>query len=133
MTIVSDRQLHVAVGGFGAIGRRVAQALDSGIPGLRLAAISARDTAKAKQGMSSFAHPVPIVPLKDLAAFADIVVDAAPADALREGPSPLCVPVGGSLSSASGRFCRAAISSNLRDGMARRSSCRAARCSAWTP
>jgi len=88
VTIVSDRQLHVAVGGFGAIGRRVAQALDSGIPGLRLAAISARDTANAKQRMSSFAHPVPIVPLKDLAAFADIVVDAAPADALREMAEP---------------------------------------------
>ena len=88
MTVLSDRQLNVAVGGFGAIGRRVAQALDSGIPGLRLAAISARDAAKAKQGMSSFAYPVPILSLKDLAAIADIVVDAAPANALREMAEP---------------------------------------------
>jgi hypothetical protein len=66
----------------------VAQALDSGIPGLRLAAVSARDAAKAKQGMSSFAYPVPILSLKDLAAIADIVVDAAPANALREIAEP---------------------------------------------
>jgi aspartate dehydrogenase len=88
MTVLSDRRLNVAVGGFGAIGRRVAQALDSGIPGLRLAAVSARDAAKAKQGMSSFAYPVPILSLKDLAAIADIVVDAAPANALREMAEP---------------------------------------------
>jgi aspartate dehydrogenase len=88
MTVLSNRRLNVAVGGFGAIGRRVAQALDSGIPGLRLAAVSARDAAKAKQGMSSFAYPVPILSLKDLAAIADIVVDAAPANALREMAEP---------------------------------------------
>jgi aspartate dehydrogenase len=88
VTVLSSEQLNVAVGGFGAIGRRVAQALDSGIPGLRLAAVSARDIGKAKQGMSAFCKQVPILPLKDLAAVADIVVDAAPAPALRELAEP---------------------------------------------
>jgi aspartate dehydrogenase len=83
-----DRQFRVAVGGFGAIGQRVARALDSGMPGLVLSAISARDTAKAKQGMRSFAQHVPILPLKELAEVADIVVDAAPADALRAMAEP---------------------------------------------
>jgi aspartate dehydrogenase len=88
VSAASDRELHVAVGGFGAIGQRVAQALDIGIPGLRLTAISARDSAKAKQGMSAFVRPVPVLPLKDLAAVADIVVDAAPAEVLREMAVP---------------------------------------------
>ena len=41
-------ELAVAIGSVGAIGRKVAAKLDEGIPGLRLAAVSARDAAKAK-------------------------------------------------------------------------------------
>jgi aspartate dehydrogenase len=83
-----EHALRVGIGGFGAIGLRVAQELDRGISGLRLVAISARDVAKAEQKMTSFARPVPVVPLQDLAAVADIVVDAAPADALRTMAEP---------------------------------------------
>ena len=100
---------------------------------MRLAAISARDTAKAKQGMSSFAYPVPILSLKDLAAFADIVVDAAPADALREMAEPALRAGRRLIVISVGALLQAAISSNLRDGMAGRSSCQAARCSGWMP
>ena len=88
VTVLPEQELKVGIGGFGAIGRRVAQALDAGIPGLRLAAVSARDIAKAEQGMRAFTRPVPIVPLHDLAAASDIVIDAAPAAALRDMAEP---------------------------------------------
>lgn len=88
MNALPEQELSVGIGGFGAIGRRVAQALDRGIPGLRLAAVSARDIAKANQGMASFSRPIPVVPLQDLAAVSDIVVDAAPAQALRAMAEP---------------------------------------------
>ena len=88
MAVLPEGELTVAVGGVGANGRPVAQAHDHGIPGLRLAAVSARDIEKAKRGMSAFSRPVPVLPLKALADVADVVVDAAPAPALRELAEP---------------------------------------------
>jgi aspartate dehydrogenase len=79
---------RVAIAGFGAIGKPVAAALDRGMPGLELAAVSARDSARAEQAMAGFAHPVPVLPLADLAAAADIVVECAPAAHLREIAEP---------------------------------------------
>src|SRR5206468_2579393 len=70
---------RVAIAGFGAIGRVVAEALDRGIDGLALASVSARDTARAERAMAGLAHPVPVVPLARLADAADIVVECAPA------------------------------------------------------
>jgi aspartate dehydrogenase len=78
----------VAIAGFGAIGKVVAEALDRGIDGLSLAAVSARDTARAEGGMAGFAHRVPVVPLARLADAADIVVECAPAILLREIAEP---------------------------------------------
>ena len=71
--------LSVGIGGFGAIGAVLAARLDAGIPGLELAAISERDSEKARLGMAGFARPVPVVPLEELAEHADIVVECAPA------------------------------------------------------
>jgi aspartate dehydrogenase len=76
--------LSVAIGGFGAIGRVVAQHLDPGIEGLALAAVSARDLARAKARIASFSNPVPVVPLATLWKHADLVVECAPAAVLRE-------------------------------------------------
>jgi aspartate dehydrogenase len=75
--------LRVALGGFGAIGGAVARRLDRGLPGLRLAAVSARDVARAKAKMTDFAHPVPVVALEALADLAEIVVECAPAAVFR--------------------------------------------------
>lgn len=83
-----ERPLRVAVGGFGAIGRVVAQRLDRGIEGLKLAAVSARDGARAAAAMADFAHPAPVVPLARLWEEADIVVECAPAAVLRELAEP---------------------------------------------
>lgn len=83
-----DKDWRVAVGGFGAIGKAVARALDRGIDGLSLAAISARDVSRAEMKIASFARPVPVLPLKDLADYGDIVVECAPAALLCEVAEP---------------------------------------------
>ena len=80
--------LRVAVGGFGAIGKVVAEALDQGIEGLSLAAVSARDTVRAEAAVAAFATPVPVLPLDRLWENADIVVECAPAAHLRDLAEP---------------------------------------------
>ena len=81
-------ELRVAVGGFGAIGKVVAERLDRGIEGLKLAAVSARDLGRADAATAGFAHSVPVVPLARLWEDADIVVECAPAHLLREIAEP---------------------------------------------
>ncbi|MEQ8395306.1 aspartate dehydrogenase [Thalassobaculum sp.] len=77
--------LTVGIGGLGAIGLAVAKALDEGrIEGLRLAAVSARDTAKAHRTVDSFRTPVPVVALPELAELAEVVVECAPAAVFTE-------------------------------------------------
>jgi aspartate dehydrogenase len=80
--------LQVAIGGFGAIGKVVAQHLDRGVDGLALAAVSARDVARAVAAMADFARPAPVVPLGQLWEHADILVECAPAALLRELAQP---------------------------------------------
>ena len=87
-----QNRLRIAVAGFGAIGKVVAEHIDpklhGGIDGLELAAVSARDTARAERAMAGFAQPVPVVPLARLGEDADIVVECAPASVLREIAEP---------------------------------------------
>lgn len=82
------RELKVAVGGFGAIGQKVAARLDEGIPGLRLAAVSARNVGRAEAVVAGFRRPVPVVALGELAALADIVVECAPAEVFMQVAEP---------------------------------------------
>src|SRR5947207_3708306 len=79
---------RVAIAGFGAIGKVVAQALDRGIEGMILVAVSARDTARAEAAIADFARQVPVLPLARLWEEADIVVECAPAAVLREIAEP---------------------------------------------
>ncbi|MSP03782.1 MAG: aspartate dehydrogenase [Acetobacteraceae bacterium] len=68
----------VAIGGLGAIGLKLARALDVGVDGLRLIAIAARDQEKAAASLADFQNPPRLTNPSGLAA-ADIVVEAAPA------------------------------------------------------
>ena len=81
-------ELRVGLGGFGAIGGELARRLDRGLPGLRLAAVSARDTARAERRIAGLGTPVPVVPLAELAGIADVVVECAPAAVFREVADP---------------------------------------------
>jgi aspartate dehydrogenase len=95
-------ELDVAIGGFGAIGKKVAARLDEGLPGLRLAAVSARDAARAQAVVAKFRRPVPVVALGELPGHADVVVECAPAEvflqvaepALRAGKTLVVISVG---------------------------------------
>ena len=71
--------LRVAIGGLGAIGLAVAEALDEGIEGLELSAVSARDRDRAATRLASLRRQVSVVGLADLAETADIVIECAPA------------------------------------------------------
>ena len=82
------RRLRVGVGGLGAIGLKVAAALDQGIDGLELAAVSARDHDKAARKLEGFHHPVPVVALGALAERAEVVVECAPAGVFAEVAEP---------------------------------------------
>src|SRR5258707_3336366 len=79
---------RLAIAGFGAIGKIVAEHVDRGIDGLSLAAVSARDTARAEAAMVALTRPVPVLPLARLGEVADIVVECAPAAVLREIAEP---------------------------------------------
>ncbi|MSO76591.1 MAG: aspartate dehydrogenase [Alphaproteobacteria bacterium] len=76
--------MTVGIGGLGAIGLAVATALDRGVDGLNLVAVSARDKAVAAAKMAAFRTAVPVVGLSELAGLADIVVECVPAAAFAE-------------------------------------------------
>jgi aspartate dehydrogenase len=81
--------LRIAVAGLGAIGLKVAEALDRGIPGCTLAAVSASDRSKALERLSHLRRSIPVVALDKLEPLADIVVECAPATLLPAIAEPL--------------------------------------------
>jgi aspartate dehydrogenase len=74
--------LRIAIAGLGAIGLKIAEALDRGIPGCALAAVSASDHGKAAARLAYLAHPPPIVAIDELEPLADLVIECAPANLL---------------------------------------------------
>lgn len=96
----SPRQHSVAVAGLGSVGMRVARALDAGIPGLRLTAVSAHGIDRARQRTSDFAHPPKVVELEALVGEADIVVECLPPAEFRSIAEPVLAG-GGTLVAAS--------------------------------
>src|SRR4051794_7700504 len=71
--------LRVAIAGLGAVGQKIAEALDAGVPGCELVAVSANDRKKAQERISHLKSSVPVVAIEDLEPIADIVVECAPA------------------------------------------------------
>ena len=71
------RPLTVGVVGLGAIGRRVCQALDDGLPGVTLAAATARDRSRAETFLKSLSTPVTFMSLDELIAASEVVVEAS--------------------------------------------------------
>ncbi|MEC9369349.1 MAG: aspartate dehydrogenase [Pseudomonadota bacterium] len=71
----------IAVAGLGAIGADVVRCIAAGdIPAARLAAVSARDLATVPQRIAALgAANVPALPIEELAAHADVVVECLPA------------------------------------------------------
>ena len=68
---------NVGVVGLGGIGRQVCPALDDGIPAFGLAAWLARDTERGRRFLGGVRSSTPVLPLDDLVAVSDIVVEAS--------------------------------------------------------
>jgi aspartate dehydrogenase len=81
-------QRGVAIVGLGAIGKKVAEALDQGIEGLRLTGVSAQHPEKHHNWLSSLKTPPAVLPIEELAGVADIVIECAPARLLRSIVAP---------------------------------------------
>ena len=75
---------RTAVAGLGAVGMPVVRALAAGIDGLELAAVSARDLARARERMAGVAPGIPVVPATELADRADVIVECVPKAAFAE-------------------------------------------------
>jgi aspartate dehydrogenase len=80
--------LRIAVAGLGAVGLKLAEALDKGIPGCVLTAVSANDRSKAAERLSHLDRAVPVVAIEELEPLADLVVECAPAKLLPEIAEP---------------------------------------------
>lgn len=70
---------RIAIAGMGAIGLEIANALNDGIAGCELTAVSAKNLDKARGAVAAFRKPVHVVPIEQLEALADIVIECAPA------------------------------------------------------
>jgi aspartate dehydrogenase len=78
---------RVAIAGLGAIGVELATRL-AAVPGVELAAVSARDEHRAAEKLRSLGIDAPVVPLGELEPLADLVVECAPAALLPEIATP---------------------------------------------
>ena len=75
----------IGIVGCGTIGRKMAVELDrESVQGASLVALNSRDMAKAAKFANSLRNPPQMLPLHDLVAISDLVVEAATGDALDE-------------------------------------------------
>src|SRR3954469_23385172 len=74
----SRPELRIAVAGLGAIGTKVVEALDRGIDGLVLTAVSVQNPEKHRSRLAGLTRPPAVLPIEALADVADIVVECAP-------------------------------------------------------
>jgi aspartate dehydrogenase len=81
-------ELRVAVVGLGAIGRAVVEALDRGIDGMILTAVSANHPAKHRAFLATLSREPPVLHIEGLWEVADIVIECAPAALLRSIVAP---------------------------------------------
>jgi aspartate dehydrogenase len=84
-----DKSMKVAIAGMGAIGRKIAKALDDGIPGMALEAVAVGNPQKASEFLTGLRRPPRVLALNALAQHADIVIESAPAAFLRELAEPV--------------------------------------------
>jgi aspartate dehydrogenase len=80
--------LRVAIAGLGPIGKRVAEALDRGIDGLALVAVSAQNPDKHRSWLATLTRAPAILPVEGLSEAADMVIECAPSKLLRSIVAP---------------------------------------------
>lgn len=85
----AEQDLRVAVAGLGPIGKRLVKALDDGMEGLVLSAVSVQTAEKHSKWLSNLKSVPAIVPIDALADTADIVVECAPSHLVRSIVEPV--------------------------------------------
>jgi aspartate dehydrogenase len=85
---ISTGDLRVAVVGLGPIGIKVVEALDQGIDGLVLVAVSVQNPAKHRNFLSGLKTVPAVLPIDALAAIADVVIECAPSKLVRSIVAP---------------------------------------------
>jgi aspartate dehydrogenase len=84
----SRADLRVAVVGLGPIGMKVVEALDRGIDGMVLAAVSVQNPAKHRSWLAGLTTPPAILPIEALCDVADMVIECAPSKLVRSIVAP---------------------------------------------
>lgn len=84
----SNTRTKVAIAGLGAIGTEIANALDRGIDGLELAAVSAANIDKHRAWLDKLGKRPATLPIEALADVADIVIECAPSKLVRAIVAP---------------------------------------------
>ena len=84
----SPTDLRVAVAGLGAIGTKVAEALDQGINGLVLSAVSVLNPEKHRSWLGKLTSKPAVLPIEALSDAADIVIECAPSKLMRSIVAP---------------------------------------------
>lgn len=80
--------MRVAIAGLGAIGTSVAKAIDAGIDGLVLSAVSAQSIEKHRDWLGKLKSAPVALPVEQLADAADIVIECAPSTLVRSIVAP---------------------------------------------
>jgi aspartate dehydrogenase len=80
--------VRVAVAGLGPIGKRVVEALDRGMNGLVLSAVSVQNPEKHRSWLAGLKTPPAILPIEALSDVADMVVECAPSRLVRSIVAP---------------------------------------------
>ena len=77
--LTSPPTLRLGIAGLGTIGLAVAKRVDAGEAGdMVVSAVSARNTQKAADNISAFAHRPDIVPIGEIGEHCDVVLECAP-------------------------------------------------------
>ena len=85
---MANAPLRVAIAGLGPIGKKVAEALDQGIDGLSLAAVSAQNPEKHHNWLGTLKALPAVLPIEKLSEVADLAIECAPAKLLRSIVAP---------------------------------------------
>jgi aspartate dehydrogenase len=80
--------LRVGIAGVGAIGMAIARRLETGIPGLALAAAAARDNEAARTRLAANGIATRLIAAAELPEHCDVIVECAPAAAFRGIAAP---------------------------------------------
>ena len=85
----TGRVKRIGIAGLGTVGKALALAIDKGIPGTTLTAVSARNIQAATDWAGQLTRPVEVLALEQLVDHCDVVVECAPAALLPRLAEPV--------------------------------------------